>query len=389
MRILYVANVRVPSTRAHSLQISKTIEALLALNLQLKLVIPKRGKSLNCSLKDFYGLKTEVLKEEITCLDLMPLTNGILSFLKPFSFQIASWSFRFNLWRKYLRKENFDLVYSRDLLALSLFKLRGWKCFYEIHDFPQTYWGKIFLKINIKFCSGIVCISENLKKELQGIFDEKEILVAPDGVDVDLYQENSSQKSNFKKTLFDKDKLAVVYTGGLYEWKGVETLIKAAKFLSKKFKIYLIGEGPLWEEFKTMCVKEAACEKVEFLGRIENKIIHKYQIGADINILPNSKKYKISSHYTSPLKLFEYLATGNPLLASDLPSMREVLDEKCAYFFEADNPEDLAKKIEKISEIKEVEKERIRKEACLRAKQNSWQVRAKKLKTLLERSIKN
>src|ERR1700683_1585425 len=69
------------------------------------------------------------------------------------------------------------------------------------------------------------------------------------------------------------------------------------------------------------------------------------QAAADVLVLPNSGKYSISVRDTSPLKLFTYMASGKPIVASDLPSIREVLTDETATFFKADDPEDLARAI--------------------------------------------
>jgi glycosyltransferase involved in cell wall biosynthesis len=69
---------------------------------------------------------------------------------------------------------------------------------------------------------------------------------------------------------------------------------------------------------------------------------------ADALVLPNSAEKTISAEYTSPLKLFEYMAAGKPIVASDLQSVREVLDEGNACLVPPDNPKALAKGIHSV-----------------------------------------
>jgi glycosyltransferase involved in cell wall biosynthesis len=57
--------------------------------------------------------------------------------------------------------------------------------------------------------------------------------------------------------------------------------------------------------------------------------------------LPNSKKSEISKKYTSPMKLFEYMASGIPIVASDLPSIREILNESNSVLVDPDIPKSI------------------------------------------------
>ena len=103
-----------------------------------------------------------------------------------------------------------------------------------------------------------------------------------------------------------------------------------------------------------------------------------YLKSANILVIPNSASSKISSEYTSPLKLFEYMASGCPIVASNLPSLREVLDEKNCVFAKPDNPESFKEAIEKV--LNDIEfSSSIAKKALEDVSSYSWEDRAKNI----------
>ena len=69
---------------------------------------------------------------------------------------------------------------------------------------------------------------------------------------------------------------------------------------------------------------------------------------ADVLVLPNTALEDASKYETSPVKLFEYLSSGVPVVASDLPSIRDIVTDKEVCFFTPDDPKDLAGKIQSI-----------------------------------------
>ena len=95
-------------------------------------------------------------------------------------------------------------------------------------------------------------------------------------------------------------------------------------------------------------------------------------------VLPNSGKTKISSHYTSPLKLFEYLAAGKPIVASDLPSIRDILNKDTAMLVVSDDAQALAQGITVVLTDDALAK-KLASNASELAKQYSWEQRAKKI----------
>jgi glycosyltransferase involved in cell wall biosynthesis len=67
-----------------------------------------------------------------------------------------------------------------------------------------------------------------------------------------------------------------------------------------------------------------------------------WQAAADVLVLPNSGRDELSAQYTSPMKLFEYMASGRPIVATDVPAIREVLPEDAGYYARPDDAADLS-----------------------------------------------
>ena len=89
--------------------------------------------------------------------------------------------------------------------------------------------------------------------------------------------------------------------------------------------------------------KAKGSENILVLGHKPHKTMPVFLKAADVLVLPNSAKEEISRSYTSPLKLFEYMASGRPIVASDLPSIREVLNENNSLLVSPDSSEDCQK----------------------------------------------
>lgn len=131
----------------------------------------------------------------------------------------------------------------------------------------------------------------------------------------------------------------VAYAGHLYPWKGVDTLVRAIA-LTTNVRALIVGGHP--GEGDRARVEQLARElgveeRVTITGHVPPADVAGHLAAASILALPNASS-AISERYTSPLKLFEYLALGRPIVASDLPSIREVLGDNDAMLVAADDP---------------------------------------------------
>jgi|SRR3989344_2829118 len=339
MKILYIANIRIPSERVHSLQVMKMCEALANSGLETELVIPDRRDNLGeRDIREFYGVKNNFVIRRIANPDLL----GVSTKFSKLFYWIDFIFFFFRLFNIKVREDT--IVYSRDPILTWPFVRKGKKTIVEIHDLPKG------LDI-LKRADRIVTITNNLKTLLvQMGIGENKIIVAPDAVDMEKFDIDKTKSEARSSLNLDQNEKLVIYAGSRQIWKGVDTLYKASKLI-KGARVLMITDKSYTQ-------------------------VPLYLKAADILVLPNSAKFNISRLYTSPMKLFEYMAAKRPIVASDLPSIREILDERTAKFFIPDDPASLAQAIEHLLAHPD-EGEKIAKEAYERSKGYTWENRAR------------
>lgn len=379
MKLMYIANARVPSEKAHPYQILKMCEAL-GERVDIRLVLPFRVE-VNKELKQitdwakYYGIInrfkiTKLPSFDLIWLDLYTLKLGYLRFL----LQAFSFAFLATLYSLFKKA---DIYYTREHPFAFLFgALKSWhgrRIYYEAHDFgPRVSW--LVKKGNV---DGLIVITNKLKEVYikEGVPAGK-ILVAPDGVDLRMFEANASREEAKSELGIPSGKKVISYVGHLYDWKGPHILALSTKHLPDNYISYFIGgmRGDL-AQFKEF-IRRNEISNAVIVGYVPPSVVPKYLAASDVLVLPNIEKGL--SHYTSPLKLFEYMAAKRPVVASDLPSIREVLNEKNAVLVEPGNPKALAEGIQKVIQEKEFAGE-ISEQANRDVQQYSWEKRAEKI----------
>lgn len=362
--IYYIANVRLPTEKAHGIQIMKMCEAFAVLGNEVELVTPWRFNPIKKDPFEYYGVKKIFKINKLPSLDLV-CCGKIGFFIQTITFLISA--------RFFLLFNKYDVLYTREQAAGLFFK----KFILEIHYLPQKI--IFFHKIFWKKAAGLVVLTKFLKKRLveEGISEHK-ILVAPDGVDVEKFKIQSSKLKTREELNLPQDKKIILYTGHLYKWKGVDTLLQAARQFSNEFLFVFVGgtEKDI-KNFKFQ-ISNYELQNTLVVGHRPHQEIPYWLKAADVLVLPNSTKEKISQFYTSPLKLFEYMASGVPIVTSDLPSIREILNEKNALLVAPDNPQSLADGIIKVLKNPDFS-DKISKQAYLTVQNYTWQKRAEKI----------
>ncbi len=359
--LYYIDNACIPGATAHSIQIEENLKEL------------NKIKKIN--------------------LISYSQNNGI-GFCKHFAFK-RPWFFNkiiplsvFHLIRKInknLKLDKSDVIFTRNVLIALLFRKKVKKMLLELHEIPrikENFFHYVFFDfllfklpmLLIKKNSNIelIVISQGIKKDLiNKDFDSSRISVLPDGVDLKKFDINISKKEARKKLNLPLSKKIVMYTGSFKEWKGYKTLLEASKKLNQDVLVYLIGGSE-----KEISKLNKKYPSVLFKAFVSHNKIPLYLKTADILVIPNSGKFEISAKHTSPLKLFEYMASKRPIIASDLSSMKEIVSTKEAVFFKSDDVLDLVAKIRMLLNDVKLQ-DSISKGAFEKSKNYTWERRVK------------
>jgi glycosyltransferase involved in cell wall biosynthesis len=231
-----------------------------------------------------------------------------------------------------------------------------------------------------KGADGYVTITAALAEDLTARHGSRRaIAVVPDGVRIPI-DGSSDQESQSEG---DDANPLVAYAGHLYTWKGVDVLLEAVALLPDVRGLIIGGHAaePDLARLTALAERLGIGQRVTFTGMVAPPQVAALLRRARVLVLPNPAS-AISTRFTSPLKLFEYMAAGRAIVASDLPSIREILhDGVHALLVEAGNPAALAGAIRRLLADPALAS-RLGRAARDAAPEYSWERRAERLERL-------
>jgi glycosyltransferase involved in cell wall biosynthesis len=351
----YLANVRVPSEKAHVYQIFQMLDALGAAGVDAELIYPARANLAGIATADpaaLYGLRRRPRLRAMPSLDLVRLvTIDRPALNRPplpgLAFGLQSATFAALAAADVARRAP-PVIYSRDWPVLAaVAALEPWRrrpLIWEAHDLPQRRASRLALRRLLPHLLGVVAISAGLGDELGALgLSAGRLLVAPDAVDPARFAHPPAKADARRRLRLPADRRIVAYTGHLYPWKGAHTLARATRHLPPDVLVCVVGGTPADVAAFGAFLRTEGLRGVRQVGYVPPADVPLWLAAADALALPNSGREAISARYTSPLKLFEYMAAVRPVVASDLPSLREVLtDGVDARLVPADDPQALA-----------------------------------------------
>ncbi len=138
----------------------------------------------------------------------------------------------------------------------------------------------------------------------------------------------------------------LVYAGGLADWKGVDTMLKALALVPQA-RLEILGgreNSPDWQRISELAARLGLGQRLSMRPQASQARVRQLLARGALAIWPGSGRQRQAAEFTSPLKLFEYLASGCPVVAPDLPSARAIVNPgEHALLFQPDNAPDLAR----------------------------------------------
>jgi glycosyltransferase involved in cell wall biosynthesis len=320
MRIVCIASSQIPSDTANSIQVMKVCQAFTQLGHDVILLVPgPQPEGLNPpALQQHYGLRT------LFHIEWLPVQTR-----------------RMFLWNSVRRAHRLgaDLLYDWPLQSAVLGLLAGMPAMVELHDFPSGCFGRIWLHLWLGLFliipgrKRLLPITEALRLAIR--LPERQSIIAPDGVDLERYA-SLPDPEPARCLLGLPAAPTILCTGHLYEGRGAALFLELAEKFPQTSFVWVGGRPAEVKSWETR-VAELSLTNVIFTGFILNEHIPLYQAAADILLMPYERTIATSSggntaQVCSPMKMFEYMASGRAILSSDLPVLREVLDENMAVF---------------------------------------------------------
>jgi len=322
MKILYVH--RTQGKGVEAVHINEMIKEFKVLGHEVKVLSPidENSNSVDCN-------KTET-KSKASGLSL------ISKYIPEFIFELLEIAYNLISWKKLKKIHNqykFDVIYER--YAIFSFFTAGMKSKFKYKLIMEVNYtaSMDLVRIRSKFllplakyvdkfvlqkADKIIVVSSYLKKHLVNdyLIDDAKIIVLP----------NAADPSKFKfinYAEYSENTKYIGFVGGFYPWHGVDLLVEAFNNIKNQYpdtKLMLIGDGPERRNIEDMVNQYNIQDKVIFTGKIQHDELSNYVSKFYLGVMPDSNVYG------SPMKIFEYMAMGVPVVAPDYAPIHDSMD---------------------------------------------------------------
>lgn len=277
-----------------------------------------------------------------------------LPFLRPLSYHLLS-----SLCLLCLCLGKVNIMYVRQMnsfLPLLIANLLNISSYFEIPNDPYIGYSliskykqwpvKLIDALCMRLCDRVVVLSEWSKRRINimGDIPLSDILVFPSGTDTDLFHPMDKDRA-CQKIGLNPSYDYVGFIGSFLPYQGIDILIDAAPLVLERIpsvRFLLVGDGPMRIPWEKKALEKGLKDHFVFTGHVHYRNVPDYIGAMDICVAPHHEE----TNQASPVKLFDYMASGRPIVASDIEVVREIVgDSGCAILTPPDDSDALAKGI--------------------------------------------
>ena len=284
------------------------------------------------------------------------------------------------------RRAGAQLIYVWPYQAAAIGSRLGYPTLLEVHDRPAGGMGPRLFRVFLrgKGARRALVTTEALRSWLAANYGQERMehlaVVIPNGVDLDRYR-GLPEPIEARAVLGLPERFSAGYTGHLYAGRGLELMLSLARWMPD-VQLLWAGGQPEAVSYWQDRLRQEGIENLKLLGFVPNERLPIVQAACEVLLMPYERRIAVSSGgdtsaTASPMKLFEYLAAGRAILASDLPVLREVLNEANAQLLPPDEPELWREALQRLRKYPE-RRARLGEQARLDAQRYSWTERARR-----------
>ena len=333
-KLHYISLMRLPTEKAHGLQIIQNCEAFAAAGYDVTLWVSRRWNTVEMrQISDpyaYYGVDRNFKIRRVPCLDLFPLFPAESAGAR-FAFYLLALSYALVMLFA-LPFTHADLFYSRDefLLALLSWLKPKQSLAYEAHLFPSSGRGMALQRYVCQRVGSVVAITPQLRNDLVEKRDAnpERIISAHDGIRSARFEKLTDKAEARRQVGWEADAFIVGYVGSLKMIgldKGVGALLRALANIDEAHLALVGGQAADGQELRQQWTELGLPdERFHHVGRVPPGDVPLFLRACDVCAMPHPATDQFARH-TSPLKLFEYMAAACAIVASDLPGWSDVL----------------------------------------------------------------
>jgi glycosyltransferase involved in cell wall biosynthesis len=333
-RLLYLANARIPTEKAHGLQIMQNCEAFAEVGADVTLWAARRINPGGRGVDPWahYGVARNFRLRRLPCIDMHPLVPERTDLFAKLVFflQLGTYALAALIGVLFTRA---DIYYSRDALTLLLLSLVRPKraLAYEAHKFAPTGRGRALQTLLLCRVGSVIAITPSLRDDLIGLgADPARVIVAHDGVRAARFADLPDRDAARQALGWPVDALIVGYVGRLHTLamdKGVGTLVDALAGIEGAALGLVGGPDDMAAALRARWIGHGLPpERFLYAGQVPPDAVPRYLRAFDVCAMPHPYTPQFA-RATSPLKLFEYMAAGRAIVASDLPGWADVIHD--------------------------------------------------------------